>query len=102
DVSDFRDVDPLFGTLADFDRLLSAAHDAGLRVIVDMVPNHTSDQHEWFQAALATPEGSPERARYMFRDGLGERGDTPPNNWQSVFGGPTWTRVTRADGTPGQ
>ncbi|QUW18422.1 glycoside hydrolase family 13 protein [Agrococcus sp. Marseille-Q4369] len=96
DVSDYMDVDPLFGTLDDFDRMLAEAHAQGLRVIVDLVPNHSSDQHEWFQAALAAGPGSPERARYIFREGKGPGGDEPPNNWQSVFGGPAWTRV--ADG----
>ncbi|MDJ1113983.1 glycoside hydrolase family 13 protein [Microbacterium dauci] len=93
DVADYRDVDPLFGTLADFDDMLEAAHARGIRVIVDLVPNHSSDQHVWFQAALAAAPGSPERARYMFRDGKGEHGELPPNNWESVFGGPAWTRV---------
>ena len=102
DVSDYCDVDPLFGTLDDFDTLIETAHSLGLRVIADMVPNHTSDQHEWFQAALASPEGSPERDRYMFREGTGPNGDLPPNNWESVFGGSMWERVTNADGTPGQ
>ncbi|WP_062378363.1 glycoside hydrolase family 13 protein [Lysinimicrobium pelophilum] len=102
DVSDFRDIDPSFGTLADFDAMLDKAHGLGLRIIVDMVPNHTSDQHPWFQAALAAAPGSPERARYLFRDGRGEHGELPPNNWPSVFGGPAWTRVTEADGSPGQ
>ena len=102
DVSDYCDVDPLFGTLEDFDRLLEVAHGLGLKVIADMVPNHTSDQHVWFQEALASPEGSPERDRYMFRDGLGPNGDIPPNNWESVFGGPMWDRITNPDGTPGQ
>lgn len=102
DVSDYCDVDPLFGTLADFDLLLAAAHSRGIRVIVDLVPNHSSDQHEWFQQALAAGPGSPERARYMFREGKGENGELPPNNWESVFGGPMWTRVVEADGTPGQ
>ena len=102
DVSDYCDVDPLFGTLDDFDRLLEKAHGLGLKVIADMVPNHTSDQHEWFQAALAAPEGSPERDRYMFRDGKGKNGELAPNNWESVFGGSMWERVTRPDGTPGQ
>ena len=102
DVSDYCDVDPLFGTLADFDAMLAAAHERGIRVIVDLVPNHSSDQHEWFQQALAAAPGSPERARYMFRDGKGEHGELPPNNWDSVFGGPAWTRVIEADGTPGQ
>ena len=73
-----------------------------MRVIVDIVPNHSSDQHVWFQEALAAAPGSAERARYLFRDGQGEHGDIPPNNWESVFGGPAWTRTTNADGTPGQ
>ncbi len=102
DVSDYCDVDPLFGTLADFDDMLTRAHDLGLRVLVDLVPNHTSDQHRWFQAALASEEGSPERAFYHFKDGRGASGDLPPNNWVSMFGGPAWTRTTNADGTPGQ
>ncbi|WP_084101126.1 glycoside hydrolase family 13 protein [Demequina sp. NBRC 110051] len=102
DVADFTDVDPLFGTLADFDAMVARAHELGLRVIVDIVPNHSSDQHAWFQAALAAPEGSSERARYIFRDGKGEAGELPPNNWESVFGGPAWTRTANQDGTPGQ
>ncbi|WP_309067670.1 glycoside hydrolase family 13 protein [Microbacterium sp.] len=102
DVADYCDVDPLFGTLGDFDEMLARAHERGIRVIVDLVPNHSSDQHPWFQAALAAAPGSPERARYMFRDGRGAHGELPPNNWQSVFGGHAWTRVTEADGTPGQ
>ena len=96
DVADYRDVDPLFGTLADFDTLVARAHELGLRVVVDLVPNHTSDEHVWFRAALAAGPGSPERARYLFRDGRGEDGSLPPNNWRSAFGGPAWTRV--ADG----
>jgi alpha-glucosidase len=102
DVADHCDVDPLFGSLADADELLAAAHQLGLRVIVDLVPNHTSDAHAWFQAALASPPGSPERARYLFRDGKGPRGEQPPNNWRSVFGGPAWTRVPDRSGEGGQ
>ncbi len=106
DVADYRDVDPLFGSLADADALISRAHALGLRVIVDVVPNHTSTDHEWFRAALAAGPGSPERARYLFRDGRdgadGGQGAEPPNNWLSVFGGRAWTRVTEADGRPGQ
>jgi alpha-glucosidase len=102
DVADYCNVDPRFGTLADFDALEKEAHQLGLKLIVDLVPNHSSDQHIWFQEALAAPEGSPERARYLFRDGKGPNGDQEPNNWQSVFGGPAWTRITRPDGTPGQ
>ena len=102
DVADYRDVDPLFGTLADFDALLTRSHELGLKVIVDIVPNHSSDEHPWFQAALAAAPGSRERARYIFRDGQGAEQAQPPNNWLSVFGGPAWTRVTREDGTLGQ
>ncbi len=102
DVADYCDVDPLFGTLDDFDDMLAQAHDRGIRVIVDLVPNHSSDQHVWFQAALAAAPGSPERARYMFREGGGAHGELPPNNWESLFGGPAWTRVTEADGALGQ
>ncbi|WP_437584032.1 glycoside hydrolase family 13 protein [Paramicrobacterium sp. CJ85] len=102
DVADYCGVDPLFGTLEDFDRMTDAAHELGIRVIIDLVPNHSSDQHEWFQQALAAAPGSPERARYIFRDGRGPHGDEAPNNWDSVFGGPAWTRTTDADGSPGQ
>ncbi|NYJ29618.1 alpha-glucosidase [Galbitalea soli] len=102
DVTDYCDVDPLFGTLADFDRVLAVAHGLGLRVIIDLVPNHSSAQHPWFQEALASPPGSAARARYLFRDGTGPGGDLPPNNWRSGFGGPAWTRVIEADGNPGQ
>lgn len=94
DVSDPRDIDPVFGSLALFDNLIAEAHARNIRVTMDLVPNHTSDQHEWFQAALAAAPGSPERARYIFRDGRGENGDEPPNNWHSVFGGPAWRRIT--------
>ena len=96
DVSDPCDVDPMFGTLADFDALLEAAHARGIKVTIDSVPNHFSDQHVWFQQALAAAPGSPERARFIFRPGKGDDGELPPNNWPSAFGGPAWTRV--ADG----
>ena len=102
DVADYRDIDPIFGTLADADTLLATAHDLGLKVIVDLVPNHSSDKHAWFQAALAAGPGSAERERYWFRDGRGPGGDLPPNNWLCVFGGQAWTRVKNADGTDGQ
>jgi len=102
DVSDYCDVDPLFGTLADFDALVSTAHGLGLRVIVDLVPNHCSSEHPVFQAALAAGPGSRERSRFHFLPGRGESGQLPPNNWPSVFGGPAWTRVTEADGRPGE
>ena len=102
DVADYRDIDPVFGTLEDADTLVATAHDLGIKVLVDLVPNPTSSEHAWFRAALAAAPGSPERDRYVFRDGKGANGDQPPNNWPSVFGGRGWTRVTEADGTPGQ
>jgi len=101
DVADYCDVDPLFGTLADFDAMRDAAHGLGLKVIIDLVPNHSSSDHHWFQEALTAGPGSEERARYIFREGKGELGELPPNNWDSVFGGPAWTRITEQDGTPG-
>ncbi|MFD3782086.1 alpha-amylase family glycosyl hydrolase, partial [Streptomyces sp. NPDC058612] len=94
DVADYRAVDPLFGDLADADDLVRGAHALGLRVIVDVVPNHTSAEHPWFRAALAGDRAA--RARYLFRPGRGADGAEPPNDWESVFGGPAWTRV--ADG----
>ena len=93
DVADYRDVHPLLGSLEDFDALVTEAHRLGLRVVVDLVPNHTSDEHPWFQAALAAGPGSRERARYVFRPGRGGDGALPPNDWLSVFGGDAWTRV---------
>lgn len=96
DVADYRDVDPRFGTLDDARAMVEAAHERGLRVIVDIVPNHTSDQHVWFQEALAAGPGSPERDRYWFRDG-----EELPNNWRSIFGGPAWTRVCDRPDAPG-
>jgi alpha-glucosidase len=99
DVSNYIDVDPLFGTLSDFELLVRRAHELGLKVLVDLVPNHTSDQHEWFQRALESEPGSPERDYYHFKEG---KAGGPPNNWVSMFGGPAWTQLTNPDGTPGQ
>ncbi|MGW4061537.1 glycoside hydrolase family 13 protein [Amycolatopsis sp. NPDC004747] len=99
DIADYHGVNPDYGSLETFDRLVAEAHARGLRILMDLVPNHCSERHPWFTAALAAGPGSPERARFVFRDG---RGEEPPNNWQSVFGGPAWTRVTEPDGTPGQ
>jgi alpha-glucosidase len=93
DVADPRAVAPVFGDLDTFDALVREAHHQGLRVTIDLVPNHSSDQHVWFKEALAAGPGSPERDRYWFRDGTGPDGGQPPNNWQSTFGGPAWTRV---------
>ncbi|PRY56348.1 alpha-glucosidase [Knoellia remsis] len=102
DVANYRDIDPVFGSLGDADALISTAHDLGIKVLVDLVPNHSSSEHEWFRAALASEPGSPERGRYIFRKGRGTDGEEPPNNWPSVFGGEGWTRVTEADGSPGE
>ena len=93
DIADHRDVDPLFGTLADAQQLIEAAHDHRLRVIVDLVPNHTSDRHPWFQQALEQGPGSATRERYIIRDGRGDDGTQPPNDWLSMFGGPAWSRL---------
>ncbi len=97
DVADYRGIEPVFGTLDDFAALSARAHELGLRVVMDLVPNHTSADHAWFREALAAAPGSPERARYVFRPGRGAQGELPPNSWRSVFGGPAWTRV--ADGS---
>ncbi|MFM7014189.1 MAG: glycoside hydrolase family 13 protein [Actinomycetota bacterium] len=102
DVADFLDVDPLFGDLADFDALIAKAHSLNLKVMIDLVPNHTSDQHQWFQKAIASKPGSAERDFYHFKDGKGEKGELPPNNWVSMFGGSAWTRLIESDGKLGQ
>jgi len=102
DVADPRDIDPLFGGLAAFERLITAAHQRGIKVTMDVVPNHSSSAHPWFLAALAAGPGTAARERYIFRDGRGRGGKLPPNNWQSVFGGSAWTRVVEPDGNPGQ
>ncbi|KFI54128.1 glycoside hydrolase family 13 protein [Bifidobacterium callitrichos] len=93
DVIDYRNVDPRLGTMDDFDRMVAAAHGAGIKVIVDIVPNHTADKHVMFQEALAAGRGSAARDRYIFREGRGEHGELPPNDWQSLFGGPAWQQV---------
>jgi alpha-glucosidase len=99
DVADYRTLDPLFGTLADGEALIRECHETGLKVFLDIVPNHTSSAHPWFQAALRGDETA--RARYLFRPGAGPDGGRPPNDWQSNFGGPAWTRTTNPDGSPG-
>jgi alpha-glucosidase len=93
DVVDYRAIDPAFGTLDEAEQLIAEAREFGIRTIVDVVPNHVSSEHRWFQAALASPPGSPERERFWFRPGQGEEGAEPPNGWQSIFGGSAWTRV---------
>jgi alpha-glucosidase len=102
DISDYRDIEPAFGTLADADAVIREAHGHGIRIIIDVVPNHASDQHPWFAEALSAPPGSAARDRFWFRPGRGGSGELPPNNWQSIFGGPAWTRITEADGSPGE
>ncbi len=102
DVADYRAVDPVFGTLTDVDALLARARELGLHVLLDLVPNHCSDEHPWFRAAVAGGPQAPERELFHFQDGRGPGGGVPPNNWRSVFGGPAWTRVTEPDGAPGQ
>ena len=102
DIADYRLIDPIFGTNEDFEILLAKAKSLGIRIIVDIVPNHTSDQHVWFQAALKAEPGSAERGYYHFKDGKGANGELPPNNWQSIFGGPAWSRITEANGSLGQ
>jgi len=92
DVADYYGVHGQYGTLDDFDELVDEAHERGLKVLIDLVPNHTSDKHAWFEAAMSAP-GDPHRALYHFAKG---RDGAPPNNWQSAFGGPAWTRL---DGT---
>jgi alpha-glucosidase len=90
DVTDYREIDPLFGTLAEAEQLIEEAHERGIRVIADIVPNHCSNEHAWFREALAAGPGSPARDLFWFRPG---RGELPPNDWESIFGGPAWTRV---------
>jgi alpha-glucosidase len=101
DVADYRAIDPAFGTLAEAETLIAEALELGIRTIVDVVPNHVSDRHAWFQAALAAGPGSPERERFWFRPGRGALGDLPPTGWTSNFGGVPWSRTTNPDGTPG-
>ncbi len=94
DVSDPRDVDPRFGDLTTAKELIEQTHNAGLKIIVDIVPNHFSTDHNWFKEAINSPKNSEARKRFHFYDGRGEFGEIPPNNWNSIFGGPAWTRIT--------
>jgi alpha-glucosidase len=102
DIADHRDIDPVFGTLAEAEALLAEAHEAGLRSIVDVVPNHCSTAHPWFAEAVHAGPGSAARELFWFRPGRGEHGELPPNDWRSIFGGPAWTRTTNPDGTGGE
>ena len=102
DVADYRAIDPIFGNLEEAEGLIAEAAAMGIRTIVDIVPNHISDQHEWFRAALDSSSGSRERERFWFRPGRGPDGSEPPNGWISHFGGPAWTRTTEPEGRPGE
>ncbi|WP_348790162.1 alpha-amylase family glycosyl hydrolase [Leifsonia sp. NPDC080035] len=102
DVADYREINPAFGRLAEAEALIREALALGIRTIIDVVPNHVSDQHPWFQAALAAGPGAPERDRFWFRPGRGPAGDEMPTGWPSNFSGDTWTRTTNPDGTPGE
>ncbi|MGI5517718.1 glycoside hydrolase family 13 protein [Streptomyces sp. CA-106131] len=102
DIADHTGVAPDLGGPADFVALVERAHALGIKVLVDLVPNHTSDLHPWFREAAAAEPGSRARERYVFRPGRGEHGELPPNDWQSAFGGPAWTRVDEPDGSPGE
>jgi alpha-glucosidase len=102
DVSDYLNIEPDYGDVSQAEALIKETHDAGMRIIIDIVPNHSSNQHIWFQEALASPPGSKERARYIFKEGKGKNGEIPPNNWQAIFGGPAWERVVEADGSLGE
>jgi len=92
DVADYRAIAARYGTLDDAEALIAECHQAGIKVIADLVPNHTSVEHAWFQEAVAAPPGSRARDRYIIRPGRGD-GSEPPNNWISMFGGPAWTRL---------
>ena len=102
DVADYLDIEPDYGTLTEAELMIKEAHELGIKVIIDIVPNHSSDQHKWFLEALESQPGSKARDRYIFRDGKGITGELPPNNWQGVFGGSAWQRVIEKDGRPGQ
>jgi alpha-glucosidase len=102
DVSDYFAIEPDYGDLATFDELIAQAHARNLRVLLDVVPNHCSRDHQWFLDALAAGPGSLERDRFWFRPGRGVEGSEPPNNWRAIFGGSAWTRITEPDGTPGE
>ncbi|WP_350348527.1 glycoside hydrolase family 13 protein [Agromyces sp. G08B096] len=102
DVEDYRAIDPTFGTLEDAERLIAEAAQLGIRTIIDLVPNHVSSAHPWFQAALASEPGSDARRRFWFHPGRGPEGADPPTRWKNNFGGPSWSRTTLADGRPGE
>ncbi|MET9536175.1 glycoside hydrolase family 13 protein [Streptomyces sp. NPDC006553] len=102
DVADHQNVDPVYGDLAEFERVVTQAHRLGLKLLIDIVPNHCSAEHRWFREALAAGPGSRARSRFHFAPGRGPSGDEPPNNWHAMFGGSAWTRVTEPDGTPGE
>jgi alpha-glucosidase len=101
DVADYFDIEPAYGSLDDFDQLVDEAHRVGIRVLMDIVPNHCSWDHPLFRAALNAPLGSEEREMFWFRRGSDPDGSTPPNNWKAIFGGAAWTQITEPDGAAG-
>lgn len=94
DVADYRSIDERFGTTEEVETFIGEAHDRGIKVIADLVPNHTSSDHRWFLEALAAKPGDGSRDRYIFREGKGQDGELPPNDWTAVFGGSAWNRVS--------
>lgn len=102
DVADYRAIDPMFGDIEAAERLIQEASDLGIRTIIDVVPNHISNEHEWFKAALAAEPGSPERERFWFKPGKGLDGAEKPTDWVSEFRGDPWTRTKNSDGTDGE
>jgi len=102
DVADYREIHPSFGTLSDAEELIREAAARGIRTIIDIVPNHISSLHPWFQEALAAPAGSAARERFWFRPGKGENGEEMPTRWPNNFAGDSWTRTVNPDGTPGE
>ncbi len=102
DIADYFAIEPAYGDLAAFDALVADAHSRGIRVLMDVVPNHCSSQHPMFSAAVAAGPGAPARELFYFRPGRGPSGAEPPNNWIAHFGGSAWTRVIEPDGKAGE
>jgi alpha-glucosidase len=102
DVADYFNIEPDYGDLAEFDRLVASAKALGIKILMDVVPNHCSWDHAWFKEALLAGRGSAARERFYFAEGKGVDASEPPNNWRAIFGGSAWSRVSEPDGTPGQ
>ena len=99
DVSDYFDVEPMFGSLEEFDRMIADLHQRGIMILMDIVPNHVSSQHEWFQSALSGGIGNPDEKRFIIREGTGDGGMNPPNDWISIFGGSSWSPFPPSEGS---